>query len=125
MGTSISKYKKNNANIIPYIGPFLNSILKSKDFFAKNTPRVKCNNIITEAIAPAIPKPLEPYANKQTDIPILPLLGSINGGNSNMISLLVRNKVITPTTEKHNIKITLYEKNSIKVSNFTPVAVKE
>ena len=42
------------------VGTFLIKISSEKLFFAKRTPTVKCNNIITEAIAEATPNPAVP-----------------------------------------------------------------
>ena len=56
-GVSISKYKKKTDIIIAYTGGLLIKISKEKLFFAKKTPSVKWNKIITEAIAEATPRP--------------------------------------------------------------------
>ena len=59
----------------------------------------KMKSIINEDIAPAIPNPCVPYANKQIGKPILPVLGIINGGSSIIISFL---KILKITPIKEN-----------------------
>ena len=59
--------------------------------------------MINEDIAPAIPNPCVPYANKQIGKPMLPVLGIINGGSSIIISFFKNFKKITPIKEKPRI----------------------
>ena len=50
-------------------------ISRENFFWARKTPKVKWNKIITEAIADATPKPDVPYANRHIGTPIFPVLG--------------------------------------------------
>ena len=74
--------------------------LKLNFLLAKKTPNVKWNKIIYDDIAPATPKPWEPYANKHMGKPIFPVLGSINGGNSIIGSFFMKKRKIIPTIAK-------------------------
>ena len=56
----ISKYKKRTDIIIAYTGGLFTRISKEKFFFAKKTPSVKWNNMMTEATAEATPNPWVP-----------------------------------------------------------------
>ena len=57
IGVLILKYKKITDMIIAYTGGLLIRISIENFFFAKNTPKVKWNKIITEATAEATPRP--------------------------------------------------------------------
>jgi hypothetical protein len=105
-GGSILKYKKKTDIIIAYTGGLLIKILKENLFFAKKTPSVKWNKIITEAIAEATPRPWVPYAKRQIGIPIFPVFGRINGGSSILKSFLRKNRSKRPTIAKPAIIIT-------------------
>ena len=56
-GVSSLKNKKVTDTIIAYTGGLLIKISKEKLFFAKKTPNVKWNKMITEAMADATPSP--------------------------------------------------------------------
>ena len=104
-GVFISKNKKITDIIIAYTGGLFKTILNEKLFFAKKTPKVKWNKMITEATADATPKPWVPYAKRQIGIPILPVLGRINGGSSILKSFLRNESNISPIIVKPPIII--------------------
>ena len=67
---------------LAYSNHVKNLLIKSNSLFAKKMFNVKCNNTTKEEIAAAIPIPNFPYANKHIGIPIFPVFGKINVGNS-------------------------------------------
>ena len=56
-------------------------------------------------MAEATPSPAVPYANKQIGMPIFPVFGKINGGNSLIKSFFNINRNKIPTNEKPVIMI--------------------
>ena len=73
---------------------------------------VKCNSTTNDDIAAATPIPREPYANRHKGIPILPVLGKKNGGNSREISFFIKNKKIIPVKAKQLMATIEYIKYS-------------
>ena len=78
---------------------------KENFLFAKKTPNVKWNKMMTDAMAEATPNPWIPYANRQIGMPILPVFGKIKGGNSMLRSFLSRKSAVSPITAKPPIII--------------------
>ena len=71
---------------------------------ARKTPKVKWHKIINADIEAATPRPWDPYANKHIGRPIFPVFGITKGGNSLIISLVLKMyKNINPITKKQPI----------------------
>ena len=69
---------------------------------ANNILTLKWKTKIIAVAAVAMAKPILPYANKQSGMPIFPVFGKINGGSNLYISLLRIFKITIPITAKIN-----------------------
>tara|TARA_B100001175_G_scaffold247126_1_gene213870 strand:- start:24 stop:272 length:249 start_codon:yes stop_codon:yes gene_type:complete len=63
-----------------------------------------------------------PYANKHIGIPILPVLGRKNVGNSLKKSFFIKIKKINPTIKNEDNRINAYKKYSENIAKVTPLA---
>ena len=82
----------------------------SNFLLAKNILAVKWSKTTNDDIAAATPIPKVPYAKRQIGIPILPVLGRKNGGNSLEISFFIKNKKTIPIIAKLESAIIEYIK---------------
>ena len=119
------KYNKNADKNITYIGTDFSKGPKLSFLLAKKIPKVKCNNIITDAIDPPIANPFEPYAKIASGNPIFPQLGKIKGPNSVIESLLINFSTIIPGIAKRLTNKKVIPPNFIKVLKSKEVETSE